>query len=82
MLHDEAGRSPRTGQPGSSLPLGRSAWTKPSELPKIISLRLSPSRSANAGEDSPSPVGVPPEITPPALIAFEKPGIRSASRCR
>jgi hypothetical protein len=46
--------SPRTGQPGSALPSRRSAWTVPSEVPKTSSLRLSPSRSASAGDDAPS----------------------------
>ena len=43
-----------TGQPGSSLPLARSACTSPLEVPKTSSFWLSPSRSAISGEEAPS----------------------------
>ena len=39
---------------GSVEPSRCSAWTKPSEVPNTSSLRLSPSRSTNSGEDAPS----------------------------
>ena len=39
-----------TGHPGSSEPLTLSAWTQPSSVLTITSGKLSPSRSASAGE--------------------------------
>ena len=63
--------SPWTGQPGSSVPFGRIACTYPSAVANTSSFRLSPSRSANAGEDSPS-LG----------RTLGKPGSMSWSRCR
>ena len=48
-----------TGQLGAVGPSMRVHEAVAAE-PKISSLRLSPSRSANAGEDSPSPVGAVP----------------------
>src|SRR4051794_31572151 len=60
-----------TGQPAASLPSGFIACTSPSEVPKITSFLLSPSRSASAGDDAPS---VP--------SSFGKPGSRSLSLCR
>ena len=69
---EDARLSPEdAGQPGSSPPPRRSACTVPSEVPKTSSLRLSPSRSASAGDEAPS-LG----------SCFGQPAIRSESRCR
>ena len=47
--------SPAAGQPSTSEPSACLAYTSPSLVPKTMSALPSPSRSASAGEDAPSP---------------------------